>query len=329
MRRPIFGFLVSFLALPGCSGGSSHDGGPDGFDADGDGDGDAEGARDGDTDEGAGPCTEFGAGVVTGTIESAALVELSGLAASRTHDEALYGHNDSGDTARFFAMGTDGRLVAEVSLVGTAAVDWEDMALGPGPSGDGDWLYFGDIGDNTSRRAGVLVFAVAEPAALVGGEVSGVQRLPFEYPDGAHNAETLMVDPRNGDIYILTKADDGTSGLYLSPAPQEADIVRTLELVGTVVFGAGSLPGSPLATAGDISPRGDAILVRTYDHVFLWTRGADQTVADAMGGTPIELPSVTEDQGEAIAFAPDGLGYYTSSEGTGQPITFFPAACAP
>ena len=68
-----------------------------------------------------------------GTVASAAVDELSGISASRRTDGVWWVHNDSGDSARVFAVGTDGRDLGEFDLAGTAAVDWEDIAVGPGP----------------------------------------------------------------------------------------------------------------------------------------------------------------------------------------------------
>ena len=82
-----------------------------------------------------------------------------------------------------------------------------------------------------------------------------------------------------------------------------------------------------LATAADISPDGAHILVRNYSTTaYLFERGAGQTVWDALqgAGTPITL--VAESQGEAIGWAADGSGFYTTSEWNDhgpRPIYFY------
>ena len=94
------------------------------------GDGPSATAR--DTDAGALPvppgcptCT-FGDVAVAGTIQNPAIAELSGLAASRRHPDVLYTHNDSGDRARFFAIGTDGDLLSlHVASGRVARTRWE------------------------------------------------------------------------------------------------------------------------------------------------------------------------------------------------------------
>src|SRR6476660_5572829 len=82
-----------------------------------------------------------------GTIASNALAETSGIAASRRASGVWWVHNDSGDRARVFAIGNDGRDLGEFDLAGAAAVDWEDIAVGPGPSAGTSSLYLADIGD--------------------------------------------------------------------------------------------------------------------------------------------------------------------------------------
>src|SRR6185295_19059380 len=85
-------------------------------------------------------------GVQVGATSSATLSEASGIVGSRSLAGVLWTHNDSGDSARFFALGTDGTLLGQFSLTGGFNVDWEDIALGPKPGG-GNYLYLADIGD--------------------------------------------------------------------------------------------------------------------------------------------------------------------------------------
>src|SRR5439155_4051433 len=98
----------------------------------------------------------------TGTIASPALGETSGIAAGRRVNGVWWVHNDSGDGARVFAIGTDGRDLGEFALSGATAVDWEDIAAGPGPSAGVAYLYVADIGDNAKSRAAVRVYRVLE-----------------------------------------------------------------------------------------------------------------------------------------------------------------------
>ena len=81
------------------------------------------------------------------TVASDELNEISGVVESRTRTGVLWVHNDSGDTARIFAIGLDGRTLGTFGLAGIQARDWEDLAAGPGPVAGRRYLFVGDIGD--------------------------------------------------------------------------------------------------------------------------------------------------------------------------------------
>ena len=61
-------------------------------------------------------CSAYGNAMQLGAIPSQ-VGELSGLAASSKHPGILYAHNDSGDTARFFALSEAASFQAELHLV--------------------------------------------------------------------------------------------------------------------------------------------------------------------------------------------------------------------
>ena len=139
---------------------------------------------------------QFSSGAQVGTVESTAINEASGLAASRANSDVLWVHNDSGDSARVFAMTTAGELLAIYNLQGAAAWDWEDMCIGPGPTAGQDYLYLGDIGDNYAVRSSINVYRVAEPtvsASATAINLSGVETFTLEYEDGARDAEMAAI----------------------------------------------------------------------------------------------------------------------------------------
>lgn len=282
-------------------------------------------------------CASAVEGGETGTVASPDITELSGLAVSRTQD-VIWAHNDSGDTARVFAMAANGAALATYDLVGADAFDWEDMAIGPGPDGNKQYLYLADIGDNASIRPSVTVYRTEEPkfGALDSSlAIDRYEAMLLMYPDGAHDAETLLVDPMSGDLYIVTKdIRGGPSGVYR--AVTIGVVPGVLEKVAEVDFGA--LPPSkvippgsgplPLAlgkipTGGDISPDGNMIALRTYGTIWMWQRPEGGTIADAFASPPCEAPSAVETQGEAIAFTTDGRGYVTASEGANSVLHRF------
>ncbi len=223
--------------------------------------------------------------------------ESSGLGTSSYGDGIVYTHNDSGDTARFFAVNSSGATVAIYTLKGVTAHDWEDMETGTDASGK-PVLYFGDIGDNSAKRTEIDVYQVPEPR----GPSANVPwiRYRFAYPDGPHNAETLMVDPHTHRIFIASKAAIGDGLLYEAPAVLSTTAINKL----AVVVPQRTVP--MLTTSGDISPDGKLMVLLTYFAAY-WSVGVN--------GELHEFPVTEQRQDEAIAFTRDGKSVLVGSEG--------------
>lgn len=264
-------------------------------------------------------CPQVADAVIAAELADEDLQEVSGLIASRTQPGVFWLHNDSGDDPRFFAVDAGGQRLAVYNVGGAEAVDWEDMASGPGPSA-GEYLYFGDIGDNAEERDKITIYRVPEPdAASVrdGGEVEvdAVEVIDLVYPDGPHNAETLLVDPRTGDLVIVAKGDP--TRVFQVPGPVAAGGPYMLEEVVPIDV------SSVIATGGDVSPGGEYIAVRTYTEARLWLRHPGTSIAEAFAGEPCVIPLAYEKQGETLTFAGDGGGYYTVSEGEDVPVHWY------
>lgn len=266
-------------------------------------------------------------GVQVGTVTQ--LGEISGLVASRSLAETLWVHNDSGDSARFFAMSSAGKLLGTMTLTGATATDWEDVAIAPKPGG-GNYLYFGDIGDNRANRtAGISIYRVTEPTSAASTAIAAANytKVTLKYPDLLpRNAESLFVDPQSGDLFIFTKA--AVTSVFKAPASvfDTPGTIASLTTVGTL--------GAPLilATAADISPDGRHILIRDLSTTaYLYERSVGQSVDDALGGTPLAITLKAERQGESIGWAADGRGFYTTSElaGTGSAPVWYYAFAVP
>jgi hypothetical protein len=249
-----------------------------------------------------------------GTATDGRLTEVSGVVQSRAHPNVLWVHNDSGDSARVFAIKRDGTMLREYPLADASATDWEDIAISPGSNGGRDALYLGDIGDNNEARADITIYAIDEPDPATDTTTGTVRSQRLLYPDGAHNAEAMFVDPATHDLFIVTKVLTGASVVYRKAGGLLAS-EPTLTKVATLDLGVGQL-----VTAGDISPDGSAIVLRTYGAVFVWSRRPGEDIAAAFGRQPCRAPAPGERQGEAIGTDPDGRGFVTMSEGTGQPI---------
>ena len=265
-----------------------------------------------------GDCPKFLAGHKVGTIQSALIKEASGLAASRKNPGVLWIHNDGGSPC-VYAITPEGKLLGIYNLAGAKVRNWEDIAIGPGPEPNVDYLYIGDIGDNNAKRKDVTVYRIIEPnvnagQASVNFTINNVESIVLIYPDGPRDAETLLLDPLTKDIYIISK--EGTSKVYRAAYPQLTTGKTILEEVAKLHWG--------MATAGDISPDGREIVVRGYFAASLWLRSKDEPMWKAFENSECSIPIILEQQGESICFDANGAGYYTTSEHKHQPIYYFP-----
>lgn len=256
-------------------------------------------------------------------VTDPALVEISGIAASRRNAGIWWVHNDSGDSARVFALDETGAVRATLSLPGITAIDFEDVAVGEGPVAGSPYLYVGDIGDNAAARSEILVHRMPEPAvATTGtttGTIVGVETLRLQYPDGPRDAESLAIDPLSHSILVIAKSlTGGAQTVYRASTSIAAGSATTMSVVGTVTTTAG-LAGA--ITGADVSADGLQLAIRTYGGVRLIARNAslplDRFVSGGTGSVTCAGPVPVEVQGEAIGFRSDGRGYTTVSEGSG------------
>jgi len=266
---------------------------------------------------------------IVGTLPNKQLDEISGIAASGINKDIYYIHNDSGDTSRFFAIHPDGKLKTTIYFKGDpkegqGVHDCEDIAVGPGPIKGKSYVYDGDIGDNFAVRNYITVYRVEEKTSWIADSTQNVnaEAVPvhFRYPDGPKDAETLMIDPIEKLIYIISKRKD-TVGVYTSPLIYKPNDTLVLTKRCKLFF-----PGiKPFKwiTAGDISKDGQQILVKDYVKVYYWKRQHNEPVWQTLQRPPRLLPYKMEKQGEAIGFTPDGKGYYTTSEGVYSPIYYY------
>ncbi|MDX2132926.1 MAG: dockerin type I domain-containing protein [Planctomycetota bacterium] len=263
----------------------------------------------------------FDPAVVVGSLNSDQITEASGLGASQRNPGVLWTHNDSGDSARVFAIDTMGRLLATYNLPGVLALDFEDMCMGPAPGGAW-YVYVGDIGDNLAFRPSIAVHRFVEPAVSLSQwtapttqDAVGRESITLLYPDGAKNAEGLAIDPATGDLFVFTK-QSGTTRVYRGEAAALVNgATVTMSLVATFPLN--------LATAADIAPDGSLIIAKNLTSALVWSRSPGQTVGQAMSiaGTPAPV-LVGERQGEAVTFAHDLSGYYGVGERLNAQVWF-------
>ncbi len=260
------------------------------------------------------PTGAYGPPVRLGDIADENVVESSGVVASRANPGRLWTHNDSDDGPVLYCLERDGRSCGRWQVDGADARDWEDIAAGPGPEAGQPYLYVGDIGNNLRDQGTFVVYRVPEPKLAdppaSSGETAPAEAIRLRYPDGPHDAETLMVHPTTGDIYVVTK--DIPTGVYkAAPGASALTRVTTLQL-GTPGF----------VTGGDISPDGRRVILCTLatgvELVLPDTPGVAFDEIWAQAPSAVILPRRA--QGEAIAYRLDGNAVITTSELSSSPL---------
>lgn len=269
----------------------------------------------------------YGTPTKIANLKNPAVTESSGLAASRLNPNIYWTHNDSGDGPLVYAFDATGESRAVFRVTGADARDWEDMGVGPGPKRGQPYLYLGDIGDNEEKRSEIVVYRVVEPLLTAADKTSTkkdpkttapAEAIRLRYPDGKHNAETLLVHPVSGNLYVVTKVLLKSPTVYEAAAPLVAGQVITMKRVGEIKVP--SLFGGAL-TGGSISPDGRRLALCDYLQGYELALPPSSTNFDDIWKQKIiGFDLGQREQGEAIAYRADGKALLATSEGKRPPL---------
>ncbi len=268
--------------------------------------------------------SRFAEPIETGRVESGEIKESSGITSSKCQPDVLWTHNDSGDGAFIYAIDGRGRDLGTWKVENAENVDWEDIASAKDESGS-CFLYIGDIGNGRKDPRGEhRIYRVEEPS--VDDAKRGTSRkepattaraelLTFSYPDERQDAETLMVHPTSGILYVVTKRRDSGAGVYrIRPAFGDGPV--TAERIGEIVVPA--IPNGFL-TGGDIAPDGKRIVLCDYFAAYEFSLANDAGVFDEIWKQkPVTIDLGDRSQGEAIGYSADGRSIFATSEGRSQ-----------
>jgi hypothetical protein len=266
----------------------------------------------------------FGKPTVLGKIASDDIIESSGIAVSKCQPNVFWTHNDSGDGPFIFAIGPKGENLGTWKVQSATNIDWEDIAEFKDASGR-CFIYIGEIGNNGKKHSEQAVYRVGEPVISPDTaksdtksplETDAADAVKFTYPDGSLNAETLMVHPTTGDIYVLTKRHDAPSSVYKIKPEFGSTVIA--EKIAEV-----KVPAVPngLLTGGDISPDGKHVAICDYYAGYELTLPAnDKDFDDIWKQTPEPIDLGDRKQGEAIGYGSDANTLFATSEGKHPPL---------
>jgi hypothetical protein len=269
----------------------------------------------------------YGPPKVIAIIKNESINESSGLVASRTTPGVYWTHNDSGDGPFLYAIGTDGESRGVWHVAGAQAIDWEDISVGPGTVRGKSYLYIGDIGDNSSTRKEIVVYRVVEPRPTLADQsaskskpriTENAEAIRLRYPDGKHDAEALLVDPKSGNIYVVTKVALQNPIVYEAAGATSSAQPTTMKSLGELKVP--SLFGG-IITGGSVSPDGKRIALCDYFQGYEAVLPAiSSNFEDVWKQRLVSFDFGKRKQGESIAYRLDGLALLGTSEGRGLPL---------
>jgi hypothetical protein len=161
------------------------------------------------------------------------------------------------------------------------------------------YLFLGDVGDNGKQRPYISIYRIREPKPKAPSGTCTPVTWRFVYPDGAHNAEAILVRPGSLRIYVVTKVNGGNGAIYRAPKNLSRTHVNQLTLVRSVPEGVSD--GTFLGK--------HRFALRVYQTGYVYKNLSAKPV-------PFRFP----DKGEGLARGWDSHHVYISNEGAFTPI---------
>lgn len=221
-------------------------------------------------------------------IKAKAIDESSGIVKSRQFENVYWTHNDSGDSARIFAITRNGESIRngwakqndepyEGIPIGDALnIDWEDIS-----TDDQGNLIIAACGNNDNARRDLALYVVPEPDPTKIWKIRARQRINFHYPDQKEfphpdkmdfDCEALFY--ASGKHYLVSKNRSSPETKLYRLDAHEPYISSPLTLISAF-----NLRGQ--ATAADASPDGKMLAVLTYTSCWIFVKpvGSDNYFA--------------------------------------------------
>lgn len=237
------------------------------------------------------------------------LNDASGITDAVKFENSVWVHNDH--DPHLYLVSYEGQLLKKFPL-DVYVRDWEDIASGPGPESNVNYIYIAETGDNDEVFPEYYIYRFPEPGQNQ-DRIDHFETIPFKYPEGkSYDVETLLLDPHTRDLYLVTKRQLTQAHVFRLPYPQKTGESNIAELVTSIPYG--------MLTSGSISPDGKEILLKSYTNIFYWKVREGESIPAALSRPHDMLPPyILEPQGEAIAFDKNAGGYFTISEKGSSP----------
>ena len=231
------------------------------------------------------PGAAAAASTVAFTIADSRITESSGLARDPAGN-LYWTANNSGAGGVAYGLTSKGKVRGSLTFR-AQPTDVEAVAV------HSDRLYVADIGDNKANRKNITVYYLNHPRAT--GLTVAYHSWDLEYPDGAHDAETLLVNG-SGRMFIITKGAKG--GIYEAPKSPSRKKVNQLARVGDA---------PALVTDGTFLPDGKSIALLSHTAVTVIDAKTYATVASG--------PIPDQPQAESLTVSLDEKSLLVGSKG--------------
>lgn len=266
------------------------------------------------------PACAYGATRRLVEVQDRALKEASALAASQRWPGVYWTLNDSGNSPTVYAVDDQGRSRGTFRVDDAENEDWESLQVGPGRDG-ASALYIGDTGDNDRERRDIVIYRIPEPEPTQPGarssnaRTSQAEAFKLQYPNGARDAEGLLVHPKTGEMLIVTKEALGRATIYRVPAPLDSRRSMKLERIAEIDM---ARFGIKIDVVVDAAVSADArfVVIRTYGNVLEYDVPPGAALASIWEQTPRVARVEDGPQGEGITYRADAGALITIGEST-------------
>ena len=268
--------------------------------------------------------------LVESSIDDALINESSGLARSQRRDDVLWTLNDSGGATELYAITTEGKHIATLSITGAPAnLDWEDLAS---YSHDGvPYLLIGDMGDNSAFRPFITFYRVQEPTLAGSTGIEMLSAMPsgvynVAYPEGPRDNESLAVDGVENMAYVISKRDPMPT-LYSFSLAQPTALLPLMTNLGAINVPrapadyAGNVDSFNWITAMDFDDGLDRVYAASLITGYFWDRTPGESWAQTLAKAPTQFDLPDYSQIEAGTFLRGRRdAVYITSEGAPAPL---------
>lgn len=243
------------------------------------------------------------------------LIEVSGIAASRTRDDRYWLHNDSGHGPILYSV--DGTGLGRGKLtIDVPAIDWEDIAIAQCPGQTRSCIWIADIGDNNARRQNVFVYVVPEPNTDGDHERDILATYTLTYEGGSRDAEAFFVSHDGLKMWVIEKNNDGQATVFESHTSLIEDRNIEMKSVASLTTPGLDIDKGRMVTAGDLHPSGMRLLLRVYTGIYEYNLPSPYALSalPSLQPTTVTLGPLSERQGEAVCYSDSGQDVLSISE---------------